>query len=286
MVTPLPPYHSLDEIAGTFASDPGFAAPPSAADGRAGGGVRRDGRPQAGVLAVDGLQKSYRGRTVVQGAGLHVRKGEAVGLLGPNGAGKTTIFYMITGLVAADLGTITLEGHDITRLPMYRRARLGIGYLPQEASIFRGLSVEDNLRAVLEVVEPGRKEREKKLDALLEEFDIARLRKVPSIALSGGERRRCEIARALAGNPTFMLLDEPFAGIDPIAVGDIQNLVRHLTRRGIGVLITDHNVRETLGLIDRAYIIHSGRVLMEGTPAEIIANPDVRRLYLGEDFQL
>ncbi|MBB3809304.1 LPS export ABC transporter ATP-binding protein [Pseudochelatococcus contaminans] len=241
---------------------------------------------RVGTLSVSGLQKSYRGRTVVKEAGLTVRKGEAVGLLGPNGAGKTTIFYMITGLVAADLGNITLDGHDITRLPMYRRARLGIGYLPQEASIFRGLSVEDNLRAVLEVVEPSRKEREKKLDALLEEFDIARLRKSPSIALSGGERRRCEIARALAGDPTFMLLDEPFAGIDPIAVGDIQNLVRHLTRRGIGVLITDHNVRETLGLIDRAYIIHSGRVLMEGTPTEIIANPDVRRLYLGEDFHL
>ncbi|MGI6245969.1 MAG: LPS export ABC transporter ATP-binding protein [Pseudochelatococcus sp.] len=239
-----------------------------------------------GVLAIDGLRKSYRGRTVVHSASLHVRKGEAVGLLGPNGAGKTTIFYMITGLVAADLGTITLEGHDITRLPMYRRARLGIGYLPQEASIFRGLSVEDNLRAVLEVVERDRKTRERKLDALLEEFDIARLRKSPSIALSGGERRRCEIARALAGDPAFMLLDEPFAGIDPIAVGDIQNLVRHLTRRGIGVLITDHNVRETLGLIDRAYIIHSGRVLMEGPPADIIASPEVRRLYLGEDFQL
>ncbi|MFC0217062.1 LPS export ABC transporter ATP-binding protein [Pseudochelatococcus lubricantis] len=252
----------------------------------AGGGFRAVPLTHDGVLAIDGLRKSYRGRTVVQSASLHVRKGEAVGLLGPNGAGKTTIFYMITGLVAADLGSITLEGHDITRLPMYRRARLGIGYLPQEASIFRGLSVEDNLRAVLEVVERDRKAREKKLDALLEEFDIARLRKSPSIALSGGERRRCEIARALAGDPAFMLLDEPFAGIDPIAVGDIQNLVRHLTRRRIGVLITDHNVRETLGLIDRAYIIHSGRVLMEGTPAEIIASPDVRRLYLGEDFQL
>lgn len=252
----------------------------------AGAGFRAVPLNHEGILAVDGLQKSYRGRTVVQSASLRVQRGEAVGLLGPNGAGKTTIFYMITGLVAADLGTITLDGHDITRLPMYRRARLGIGYLPQEASIFRGLSVEDNLRAVLEVVEPSRKEREKKLDALLEEFDITRLRKSPSIALSGGERRRCEIARALAGDPTFMLLDEPFAGIDPIAVGDIQNLVRHLTRRGIGVLITDHNVRETLGLIDRAYIIHSGRVLMEGSPAEIIANADVRRLYLGEDFQL
>lgn len=239
-----------------------------------------------GVLAVKGLQKSYRGRTVVQDAGLNVRAGEAVGLLGPNGAGKTTIFYMITGLVQADRGIISLDGHEVTGLPMYRRARLGIGYLPQEASIFRGLSVEDNIRAVLEIVEPSRKERERKLDALLEEFNITRLRKAPSIALSGGERRRCEIARALAGEPTFMLLDEPFAGIDPIAVGDIQNLVRHLTRRGLGVLITDHNVRETLGLIDRAYIIHSGRVLTEGSPDEIVANEDVRRLYLGEDFRL
>ena len=239
-----------------------------------------------GILAVKGLQKSYRGRTVVQDAGLNVRAGEAVGLLGPNGAGKTTIFYMITGLVSADRGVISLDGHDVTSLPMYRRARLGIGYLPQEASIFRGLTVEDNIRAVLEIVEPSRKERERKLDALLDEFNITRLRKSPSIALSGGERRRCEIARALAGEPTFMLLDEPFAGIDPIAVGDIQNLVRHLTRRGLGVLITDHNVRETLGLIDRAYIIHSGRVLTEGSPDAIVANEDVRRLYLGEDFRL
>ena len=223
---------------------------------------------------------------MVRDAALTVRNGEAVGLLGPNGAGKTTIFYMITGLVAADFGTISLDGNDITHLPMYRRARLGIGYLPQEASIFRGLSVEDNIRAVLEAVEPNRKERQRKLDELLDEFDIARLRKSPSIALSGGERRRCEIARALASEPSFMLLDEPFAGIDPIAVGDIQNLVRHLTRRGIGVLITDHNVRETLGLIDRAYIIHSGQVLMEGRSDEIIANEDVRRLYLGEDFRL
>ncbi len=239
-----------------------------------------------GVLAVSGLRKSYGGRVVVSDASLHLRQGEAVGLLGPNGAGKTTIFYMITGLVAADLGTISLEGNDITQLPMYQRARLGIGYLPQEASIFRGLSVEDNIRAVLEVVEPNRKERERQLDQLLEEFTIARLRKAPSIALSGGERRRCEIARALAGKPSFILLDEPFAGIDPIAVGDIQALVRQLTDRGIGVLITDHNVRETLGLVDRAYIIHSGRVLTEGSPAEIIANPDVRRVYLGEDFRL
>ena len=240
----------------------------------------------AGILAVKGLQKSYRGRTVVHDAALQVRAGEAVGLLGPNGAGKTTIFYMITGLVAADRGVISLDGHEVTHLPMYRRARLGIGYLPQEASIFRGLNVEDNIRAVLEVVEPSRKERERKLDALLEEFNIARLRKAPSIALSGGERRRCEIARALAGEPTFMLLAEPFAGIDPIAVGDIQNLVRHLTRRGIGVLITDHNVRETLGLIDRAYIIHSGRVLTEGRPQEVVADANVRRVYLGERFRL
>ncbi len=238
------------------------------------------------ILSVHQVGKSYRGREVVKGVSLDVRKGEAVGLLGPNGAGKTTVFYMITGLVPADKGQIVLEGHDITPLPMYRRARLGIGYLPQEASIFRGLTVEQNVRAVLEVVEPDKKRRERELDALLDEFNISRLRKSPSIALSGGERRRCEIARALAGRPSFMLLDEPFAGIDPIAVGDIQTLVRQLTARGIGVLITDHNVRETLGLIDRAYIIHSGQVLMEGSPDEIIANQDVRRLYLGEDFRL
>jgi lipopolysaccharide export system ATP-binding protein len=239
-----------------------------------------------GVLHVRGLRKSYGARTVVHEAGLTVHNGEAVGLLGPNGAGKTTIFYMITGLVPADRGFISLDGMEITHLPMYQRARLGIGYLPQEASIFRGLSVEDNIRAVLEVAEPDRKARERKLDSLLEEFDIARLRKSPSIALSGGERRRCEIARALASSPTFMLLDEPFAGIDPIAVGDIQDLVKHLKQRGIGVLITDHNVRETLGLIDRAYIAHSGRILTEGTPEQIVANEDARRLYLGEDFRL
>jgi lipopolysaccharide export system ATP-binding protein len=239
-----------------------------------------------GVLAVQGLRKSYRGRTVVNDAALNVRNGEAVGLLGPNGAGKTTIFYMITGLVAADEGRISLDGHDITHLPMYRRARLGIGYLPQEQSIFRGLTVENNIRAVLEVAEPDKAERERQLDQLLEEFNIARLRKAPSIALSGGERRRCEIARSLAARPSFVLLDEPFAGIDPIAVGDIQALVRQLTNRGIGVLITDHNVRETLGLVDRAYIIHSGRVLTEGSPDEIIANQDVRKVYLGEDFRL
>lgn len=242
--------------------------------------------PWAGSLVATGLSKAYREKVVVDDASLVVRNGEAVGLLGPNGAGKTTIFYMITGLVPVDRGRITLDGHDITGFPMYRRARLGIGYLPQEPSIFRGLSVEDNIRAVLEFVEPNRDRREVELDRLLEEFDIKRLRKSPSMALSGGERRRCEIARALASRPTFMLLDEPFAGIDPIAVGDIRALVRHLTARQIGVLITDHNVRETLGLIDRAYIIHSGRVLMEGTSDEIVTNEDVRRIYLGEDFKL
>jgi lipopolysaccharide export system ATP-binding protein len=237
-------------------------------------------------LAVHGLEKSFVGRKVVKGASLYVRRGEAVGLLGPNGAGKTTVFYMITGLIKADRGSIELDGYDVTDLPMYQRARLGIGYLPQEASIFRGLNVEDNIRSVLEVVEPDRKRREADLDALLEEFNIARLRKTPTIALSGGERRRVEIARSLATRPNYMLLDEPFAGIDPIAVGDIQALVRHLTNRGIGVLITDHNVRETLGLTDRAYIIYSGEVLMEGRAEEIVNNPDVRRLYLGDEFKL
>ena len=239
-----------------------------------------------GVLSVHGVQKSFVGRMVVKGVSLYVRRGEAVGLLGPNGAGKTTVFYMTTGLIKADKGRIELDGHDVTQLPMYQRARLGIGYLPQEASIFRGLNVEDNIRAVLEVIEPNAKRREQDLNALLEEFNITRLRKTPSIALSGGERRRVEIARALATRPSYMLLDEPFAGIDPIAVGDIQTLVRHLTNRGIGVLITDHNVRETLGLTDRAYIIYSGEVLMEGRPDDIVNNPDVRRLYLGEEFRL
>jgi lipopolysaccharide export system ATP-binding protein len=239
-----------------------------------------------GLLAASHLQKSYKARRAIEDVSMAVRQGEIVGLLGPNGAGKTTLFYMITGLVRPDGGTIELNGHDVTRLPMYRRARLGIGYLPQEASIFRGLNVEDNIRAVLEIVEHDKKKRSAQLEALLEEFDIKRLRKTPSVALSGGERRRCEIARALAGRPSFMLLDEPFAGIDPIAVGDIQLLVLHLKRRGIGVLITDHNVRETLGLIDRGYIIHSGKVLVEGRPAEIVADPNVRRFYLGEGFKL
>jgi lipopolysaccharide export system ATP-binding protein len=240
----------------------------------------------SGLLTARHLQKSYKARRAIEHVSMAVRQGEIVGLLGPNGAGKTTLFYMITGLIRPDGGTIELNGHDVTRLPMYRRARLGIGYLPQESSIFRGLSVEDNIRAVLEIVEHDRKKRSAQLEALLEEFDIKGLRRTPSVALSGGERRRCEIARALAGRPSFMLLDEPFAGIDPIAVGDIQLLVLHLKRRGIGVLITDHNVRETLGLIDRGYIIHSGKVLVEGNPAEIVADPNVRRFYLGEGFKL
>ena len=239
-----------------------------------------------GFLAVHSVEKSFGTRQVVRGVSIYVRRGEAVGLLGPNGAGKTTVFYMITGLIKADRGAIELDGHDVTRLPMYQRARLGIGYLPQEASIFRGLTVEQNIRAVLEVVEPSRKKRERELDALLDEFNVTRLRKSPSIALSGGERRRVEIARALATRPNYMLLDEPFAGIDPIAVGDIQDLVRHLTNRGIGVLITDHNVRETLGLTDRAYIVYAGQILTEGSPEEIVNDPDVRRLYLGEEFRL
>jgi len=248
------------------------------------GGPRQQAKPA--YLAVHGVEKSFGKRKVVKGVNLYVRRGEAVGLLGPNGAGKTTVFYMVTGLIKADRGRVELDGHDVTGLPMYQRARLGIGYLPQEASIFRGLSVEDNIRSVLEIVEPNRHRRETELTALLDEFNLARLRKTPSIALSGGERRRVEIARALATRPNYMLLDEPFAGIDPIALGDIQALVRHLTDRGIGVLITDHNVRETLGLTDRAYIIYSGEVLMEGRTEEIVNNPDVRSKYLGKDFRL
>ncbi len=245
----------------------------------------RQEAPRA-YLAAHNLEKSYGGRRVVNGVNLYVRRGEAVGLLGPNGAGKTTAFYMITGLIKADRGHIELDGHEVTHLPMYQRARLGIGYLPQEASIFRGLNVEENIRAVLEVVEPDRRRREADLDALLEEFEITRHRKTPSIALSGGERRRVEIARALASRPNYMLLDEPFAGIDPKAVVEIQRLVRRLTTRGIGVLITDHNVRETLALTDRSYIIYSGQVLMEGRKDDIVNDPEVRRLYLGEEFRV
>jgi lipopolysaccharide export system ATP-binding protein len=244
------------------------------------------GLPDRAGLVVAGLAKSYKRRPVVRGVSLTVRRGEAVGLLGPNGAGKTTVFYMITGLIAADQGTISLDGADITHLPMYQRARLGIGYLPQESSIFRGLTVEENLRAVLELAEPVKTKRERVLRELLDEFSIAHLRHSPAVALSGGERRRVEIARALAVDPQFMLLDEPFAGIDPIAIGDIRQLVRQLTARGIGVLITDHNVRETLELIDRALIIHEGKVLTEGTPHDIVNNADVRRYYLGAEFSL
>lgn len=237
-----------------------------------------------GWLTSEGVQKTYGKRKVVKGVSVAVARGEVVGLLGPNGAGKTTVFYMITGLVPADAGRITIDGRDVTRLPMYRRARLGIGYLPQEASIFRGLTVEQNIMAILEIVEPNRKQRKEQLDSLLEEFHITRLRKSPSMALSGGERRRCEIARALASRPSYMLLDEPFAGVDPIAVRDIQELVRHLRQRGLGVLITDHNVRETLSLVDRAYVIAEGQVLTQGNPEEIIRNEDVRRVYLGDMF--
>ncbi|MDH5189049.1 MAG: LPS export ABC transporter ATP-binding protein [Rhodospirillaceae bacterium] len=237
-------------------------------------------------LRAETIAKRYSKRPVVSDLSMEIQRGEIVGLLGPNGAGKTTCFYMMMGLIQPDYGHIYLDGNDITHLPMYRRARMGMGYLPQEASIFRGLSVEDNILAILEVTEPSKAQREATLDALLAEFSITHIRRTPALALSGGERRRVEIARALASNPHFILLDEPFAGIDPIAVGDIRDLVIHLKDRGIGVLITDHNVRETLDVIDRAYIIHSGMLLMEGTPADIIGNEDVRRVYLGERFNL
>ena len=237
-------------------------------------------------LVVTNLGKRFKQRSVLRGVSLSVDRGEAVGLLGPNGAGKTTCFYVITGLIGPDYGTVSLDGHDVTGLPMYRRGRMGIGYLPQEASIFRGLNVENNIRAVLEAVEPAGDKREAILDDLLAEFSISHLRRAPVLTLSGGERRRVEIARALASRPSFMLLDEPLAGIDPIAVGDIRSLVSHLKDRGIGVLMTDHNVRETLDLVDRAYILHEGRVLMEGAPSEIVAHEDVRRVYLGDRFSL
>jgi lipopolysaccharide export system ATP-binding protein len=237
-------------------------------------------------LCGQGLGKSFKRRPVLRAVNVSVQRGEVVGLLGPNGAGKTTCFYIITGLIAADTGVVTLDGRDITDLPMYRRARRGIGYLPQEASIFRGLTVEQNIRAILEVVEPQPEAREAMVDSLLAEFSITHLRRAPAMALSGGERRRCEIARALATQPHFILLDEPLAGIDPIAVADIRDLIGHLKDRGIGVLITDHNVRETLEIVDRAYILHAGQVLMEGVPAEIVADTDVRRVFLGDRFSL
>lgn len=237
-------------------------------------------------LVVSNIGKSFKKRPVLRDVSINIQRGEVVGLLGPNGAGKTTCFYIITGLIAPDYGTIAIDGEDITHLPMYRRSRLGIGYLPQEASIFRGLTVENNIRAVLEVVEPDRDQREALLDALLAEFSISHLRRTPALALSGGERRRVEIARALASQPAFMLLDEPLAGIDPIAVHDIRELVFHLKDRGIGVLITDHNVRETLELVERAYVLHDGMLLMQGAPGEIVDHAEVRRVYLGERFSL
>ena len=237
-------------------------------------------------LAISNIGKQYAKRPVVRNVSLQLARGEAVGLLGPNGAGKTTCFYMITGLIRPDYGTIALDGTDITTLPMYRRARLGIGYLPQEASIFRGMTVEQNIMTVLEVSESQPHLRQQMLDELLAEFSITHLRQSPAIALSGGERRRVEIARALASRPSFMLLDEPLAGIDPIAMSDVRDIVSTLKNRGIGVLITDHNVRETLDIIDRAYIIHDGMVLMQGNPDEIVNNKEVRRVYLGESFSV
>lgn len=237
-------------------------------------------------LSASHIAKNYRKRPVLRDINLHVRRGESVALLGPNGAGKTTLFYIMTGLIQPDGGTILLDGQDIGPLPMYRRARLGVGYLPQESSIFRGLNVEDNIRAVLQAGTLTRDQQEILLEDLLAEFSISHLRRAPSVALSGGERRRVEIARALAARPDFILLDEPLAGIDPIAVSDIRDLIGHLKERGIGVLITDHNVRDTLEIVDRAYILHDGRVLMEGTPDEIVNHEDVKRVYLGEQFTL
>jgi lipopolysaccharide export system ATP-binding protein len=242
--------------------------------------------PAEPALAVRRVSKRLGGRHVLHDVSLHLRRGEAVGLLGPNGAGKTTTFYIVTGLIAPDRGEVLLEGTEVTRLPMHRRARLGVGYLPQEASIFRGLSVSDNIMAVLELQERNRQRRRTRLEGLLDEFGLAHLRDAPALALSGGERRRVEIARALASSPRYILLDEPLAGIDPINVAEIRDLVSHLKERGLGVLITDHNVRDTLDLIDRAYILHEGRVLKEGTPGEIVGDPLVRQVYLGDRFSL
>jgi lipopolysaccharide export system ATP-binding protein len=237
-------------------------------------------------LGAFGIAKSYRGRRVLDDVSLVLEPGEAVGLLGPNGAGKTTTFYVVVGLIAPDTGSVLLDGRDVTKLPMHRRALLGVGYLPQEASVFRGLDVEDNIRAVLELHIPERRARERRLDELLHDFGLAALRHAPALSLSGGERRRVEIARALATDPRYILLDEPLAGIDPINVAEIRELVGQLKRRGIGVLITDHNVRDTLDIIDRAYILHDGHVLREGSPDEIVGDPMVRQVYLGDRFSL
>ncbi|PPR27944.1 MAG: Lipopolysaccharide export system ATP-binding protein LptB [Alphaproteobacteria bacterium MarineAlpha9_Bin1] len=242
--------------------------------------VRNDG------LIVDRIGKSYSKKPVVRGISLKIQKGEAVGLLGPNGAGKTTCFYMISGLIKPDYGKIILDGKDITQTPVYKRARLGIGYLPQEVSIFRGMSVEQNIRAILSLTISNKREREIILDELLAEFSLSHLRRIPSITLSGGERRKVEIARALASQPSFILLDEPLAGIDPIAIEEIRELVKHIKVRGVGVLITDHNVKETLELVDRAYIIHEGKVLMDGSPQEIVNDQKVKNVYLGNKFIL
>lgn len=237
-------------------------------------------------LKVRNLRKSYRKRPVIRDVSLDLTRGEVVALLGPNGSGKTTCFYSIAGLVMPDGGQVTIDGRDVTNFPMYRRAKLGIGYLPQERSIFQGLNVEDNILAILEIVEKDHTRRRERLDELLNEFSISHLRRTPSVALSGGERRRCEIARSLAANPKYLLLDEPFPGIDPIAVGDIRDLVMDLKDRGIGVLITDHNVRETLEIVDRAYILHDGGVLMSGTAEEVVEDEKVRNVYLGQGFKI
>ena len=237
-------------------------------------------------LKVRNLRKSYRKRPVIRDVSLEVTRGEVVALLGPNGSGKTTCFYSVAGLAMPDGGQVTIDGRDVTNYPMYRRAKLGIGYLPQERSIFQGLNVEDNILAILEIVEKDRIKRRGRLEELLDEFSISHLRRTPSVALSGGERRRCEIARSLAANPKYLLLDEPFPGIDPIAVGDIRDLVMDLKNRGIGVLITDHNVRETLEIVDRAYILHDGGVLMSGTAEEVVRDENVRKVYLGQSFRI
>ncbi|MFY9209735.1 MAG: LPS export ABC transporter ATP-binding protein [Aestuariivita sp.] len=240
----------------------------------------------AGGLRIEKLRKSFRKRLVIRDVTMSLDQGEVVALLGPNGSGKTTTFYVIAGLIFPEAGKVTLDGQDLTSLPMYRRARLGIGYLPQEMSIFRGLNVEDNISAILDISQTDRHKKRERLEELLSEFSIEHLRRAPALALSGGERRRVEIARCLAADPKYLLLDEPFAGVDPISVGDIRNLVADLKKRGIGVLITDHNVRETLEIVDRAYILHDGQVLMSGTPKDVVENENVRRVYLGDSFRI